>query len=227
MTVGERAIAVVRRWGPLATVAGVVGVAGSFAVAGFTVHFVAAPVNAWVVEHTPGIVVTVAILSLGSLGEVLAFAVALVLSALALAAATLVGASVGDHAGDTAGAVLGTYFAGWTVTALLVRAPFVALGAAVPMALVVGIGTRLTVRPLEHGGRRRVRRRLSGGCDRAVCRRCPPVDAHSGANRLACLLARPNVRTATRDEGDRAASDPAYRIDSRSAEFCGDERSWP
>lgn len=184
MTVRERAIAVVRRWGPLATVAGVVGVAGSFAVAGFTVHFVAAPVNAWVVEHTPGIVVTVAILSLGSLGEVLAFAVALVLSALAL-------------------------------------------GAAVPMALVVGIGTRLTVRPLEHGGRRRVRRRLSGGCDRAVCRRCPPVDAHSGANRLACLLARPNVRTATRDEGDRAASDPAYRIDSRSAEFCGDERSWP
>lgn len=115
MTVSEWLNTAVRRWGPTATIAGTLGVRGSFAVAGFTVSFVAAPVNTWVVEHTPAILVTATILLLSSLGETLAFAVALLLSATALAVSTLVGASVGDRIGDTAGAVLGTYFAGWTV----------------------------------------------------------------------------------------------------------------
>ncbi|MDX1748366.1 MAG: hypothetical protein R3324_20715, partial [Halobacteriales archaeon] len=79
MTGREWAETTFRRWGPTATVAGIVGVACSFAVAGLTVHFVAAPVNTWVVEHTPAILVTATVLLLGSLGETLAFVVALLL----------------------------------------------------------------------------------------------------------------------------------------------------
>ncbi len=123
----------------MALLAGLSGLAGSFAVAGLTRNFVATPVNLWLVKATPGIVVTASIQLLGTLGETLAFVLSLGLAVGLLAAVALVGDALGTRVGGTPGAVFGTYFAGWAVTTLLVGAPFFALGAAVPMAAAVGL----------------------------------------------------------------------------------------
>ncbi|WP_396610641.1 molybdopterin-dependent oxidoreductase [Haloferax sp. S1W] len=145
-----------RRRGPRAIVAGTVGVAGSFAVAGFTRNFVVAPVNSWVVNTTPGVIVTASIQTLGTLGDTLAFAFSVGLTAFVLALVAAAGDAFGDRFGGTVGAVMATYFVGWGVTAVLVRAPFFALGVAVPMAVAVGLGRRFPVRPTPDRGRRRV-----------------------------------------------------------------------
>src|SRR6056297_3408264 len=64
----------------VALLAGVVAVAGSFAVSGRTPSFVVAPVDAFVVTTTPAVVLTVAIEQLGRLGETLASLVAVALA---------------------------------------------------------------------------------------------------------------------------------------------------
>ena len=140
----------------MALVAGVTGVAGSFAVAGLTRHFVATPVNSWLVKATPGVVVTASIQLLGTLGDTLAFALSLGLAVVVLAVAALAGDGLGEYVGGTPGAVLGTYFVGWAVTAFLVGAPFLALGAAVPMAAVAGLWRRVPRRASPSRGRRRL-----------------------------------------------------------------------
>ncbi|WP_277554137.1 molybdopterin-dependent oxidoreductase [Halobaculum limi] len=81
--------AVVREHGPavlLAVAAGVGAVAGSFAVAGRLPGFVAAPVAEVVVAATPDVIIRYSILLLGSLGDSLAFLLALALTALLFAA---------------------------------------------------------------------------------------------------------------------------------------------
>jgi DMSO/TMAO reductase YedYZ molybdopterin-dependent catalytic subunit len=72
----------------IALTVGIGAVAGSYAAVGARPTFLAAPVAEWVTALTPDAVVTWAILTLGSLGQSLGFALALVLSVLAVAAVT-------------------------------------------------------------------------------------------------------------------------------------------
>ncbi|MFB6269420.1 MAG: molybdopterin-dependent oxidoreductase [Halobacterium sp.] len=78
--------------------AGLAGLAGSYAVVGFTPQFVTAPVASVLTDRMPAVVVRYAILVLGDLGEQLNLATALALSWGLLAAAALAGVAAAQRA---------------------------------------------------------------------------------------------------------------------------------
>lgn len=86
-------------WTWIATLAGFAAVAGSFAVAGSTPEFVVAPINEFVVTVSPAELVAFSIQTLGHLGDLLAFALSLVLTVALFAVATWIGARVGRYTG--------------------------------------------------------------------------------------------------------------------------------
>jgi DMSO/TMAO reductase YedYZ molybdopterin-dependent catalytic subunit len=120
----------------VAFLAGVAGVAGSFAVAGTTLGFVAAPIAGWLARVAPGALVTASILFLGDLGELLVFAGGVALAVALFAALALLARTVGGQLGrPLVGPLLGALLA-WAAGALLVD-PVLALGAAVPVGVVL------------------------------------------------------------------------------------------
>jgi DMSO/TMAO reductase YedYZ molybdopterin-dependent catalytic subunit len=121
----------------VAVLAGVAGVVGSYAAAGFTPGFVVAPIESYLAVVTPGVVVTFAITVLGDLGQKVALAGALVLSALLLASVSLVGVVFGRGSRFGLAGGLLVLPAVWGLTAFLTGAPVLALGAALPPAAVV------------------------------------------------------------------------------------------
>ena len=137
----------------LAGLAGASGVAGSYAVAGYTRQFVVAPIDAAVVRATPGPVVAWAITNVGTEAHLLHVALAT-----AIAIGTLGGIGVGGYlvsrrltgrrqfaGGVLAGALV------WGLTTALTAAPILALGSAVPVGLVTAL--EAAVAPsLEAGG---------------------------------------------------------------------------
>ncbi|ELZ98999.1 oxidoreductase molybdopterin binding protein [Haloferax mucosum ATCC BAA-1512] len=94
----------------VALLAGVAGVAGSFAVASFTPAFIAGPIAGFMARTLPGQVITFSIVVLGDLGSQLNVALAVGISAVLFAGAALLGSAVGNRtaspaAGFVAGAV--------------------------------------------------------------------------------------------------------------------------
>ena len=144
-----------------ASLAAAVGLAGSFAVGGPTTDFLAVPVTDAVIAATPGVVTAVVIRALGRASEALAFAAALGLSLALLGTAALVGLRAGRRLDEVVGPLLGTYFLTWTAAAVVLRAPFAALGAAVPAAVVVHLRWR-TGAAADRPGRRAVLRAGAG-----------------------------------------------------------------
>jgi hypothetical protein len=69
----------------VAAIAGAAGTLGSYALAGSTPGFVAAPIAGFLARTLPGFVLTAAILLLGSLGQLLNLATAIAIATLAFA----------------------------------------------------------------------------------------------------------------------------------------------
>lgn len=116
----------------VALVAATAAVSGSFAVGGFTPRFVAAPVESLVTDLLPGVVVTAAIETLGSLGQALAFAFALAVTVGAFAAVAR-GALAADARTSVPNTAVVLGAAGtWVLSALLTGQPVDALAAALP-----------------------------------------------------------------------------------------------
>ena len=167
-----------------ALLAGLVGVAGSFAVSGNAPDFVVAPVNSLLVDVLPGPVLTFSILTFGHLGDLLGFALALALSVLALAIVVLVGIALGRRTGGAVTLVWTVYLGTWAGTTALTRAPFRSLGAAVPMTLFVGLvafGWLRAPGPVIDTDRRQLLVRVAGavgfaGVAYAVGRRNPVAE---------------------------------------------------
>jgi len=137
----------------VALAGGVAAVAGSYAAAGFTPAFAAAPVSSLVVANTPDAVVTWSIQTLGDLGHQLGFALALTLTA------GLFGAAVGAAGALAARFGLpGAPFAGLAAVAVA----FGLSGALVP-GLAAGAAAGVVVAAAELGG--------SSGPDRSAVRR--------------------------------------------------------
>ena len=134
----------------LAALVSVLGVAGSYALAGNTPTFVVAPVNSLVVDLMPAPVLTFSILVLGEVGDKLGFLLALALAVAAFGLVTLAGFALGRRYG-TAAAIGAVYFGGWGLAALLTGAPWTALGVAAPMVAATAL---VAVRPLDHLGDR-------------------------------------------------------------------------
>lgn len=119
-------------WGELvvAVAAGAAGVAGSFLLAGPTEGFVVVPVNAFVVNHMPDVVLTLSIVYLGKLGELIGFALATATVVAVFGAAAAAGrAEVLDHPAKV-GAVVAAWCAAVAFLLSGVRNPSLAAGGA-------------------------------------------------------------------------------------------------
>ncbi|WP_132059407.1 molybdopterin-dependent oxidoreductase [Halorussus amylolyticus] len=119
----------------VALAAGVAALAGSYAVAGFTPEFVAAPVSRLVVAATPDAVVAWSIGTLGDLGARLGFALAVALTVGAFAVAASVGTRLAERVG----------ISNWTVAGLACAAVAFGLTGAVVAGLAAGVGASVVI----------------------------------------------------------------------------------
>ncbi|MXR39770.1 molybdopterin-dependent oxidoreductase [Halobaculum sp. WSA2] len=124
-----------------ATLAGLTGVAGSYAVAGNTRRFVVAPIDALVVRMTPGEIVAFVIQNVGEEGHLLHIVLSFAIASGLLGATALVGLAAGRRFGrSVAGAAVAGALA-WGLAASITTQPVLALGAAVPVAVWTAVGT--------------------------------------------------------------------------------------
>lgn len=124
-----------------ATLAGSTGVAGSYAVAGYSPEFLVAPIDDLVVRATPGPIVAWMIENVGEQGHLLHIALSFVIAAGLLSGTAIVGLSVAKRFDRP---VIGSGLAGlfaWGLTASLTAEPLLAAGAAVPVAAFTAVGT--------------------------------------------------------------------------------------
>ncbi len=128
-----------RREMGLALLAGIAGVAGSFAITGGTTAFILAPIDTLVVNLAPGLVVAWLIDTVGAPAHVLHLGIAGLIAVGLLGA----GARAGLRVASLERPVLGTVFAGglaWATTWAITGQPVTSFGAAVPVTVSVGIG---------------------------------------------------------------------------------------
>ena len=127
-----------------ALLAGIVGVAGSFAVAGYTRQFVVAPIDALVVRLTPGPIVAFMIETVGDQGHLLHIALSVGIAAGLFAGAALLGISIaGRLQRPLVGAALGGVVAGvvaWGIAAGTTAEPVLAVAAGAPVAILAAVG---------------------------------------------------------------------------------------
>ncbi|MDZ7702207.1 MAG: molybdopterin-dependent oxidoreductase [Halobacteriales archaeon] len=128
----------------LALAAGAAGVAGSFAVAGFTPDFVAGPIAGLMARALPGAVITFSIVVLGDLGTQLS-----VLGAIALAVALFAAAA---GAGWALGHRLGSRALGSAIAGLLTGAAALLVTGAVLPSLTAGLVAGLVLSLAAVGG---------------------------------------------------------------------------
>ncbi|SFR91048.1 Mo-co oxidoreductase dimerisation domain-containing protein [Halomicrobium zhouii] len=124
-----------------AVLAGVTGVAGSYAVAGYTREFIVAPIDALVVRLTPGPIVAFVIQNVGERGHLLHIALSFTIAIGVLAGTAIVGLLVARRFGHpTAGVLLAAVLA-WGVTTAIATEPTLALAAAGPVAVFTAVGS--------------------------------------------------------------------------------------
>ena len=142
----------------LAVLAGISGVAGSYAVAGYTRQFIVAPIDAFVVRLTPGQLVAFVIENIGEEGHLLHIALSFGIATGLLAAIALLGVRVADRLTEP---TLGIVLAGgltWGLTAAITGDAPLAVGAAAPMLLFTALAVTSVTRSnddLKHSPARR------------------------------------------------------------------------
>ena len=139
----------------IALLAGATGVAGSYAVAGYTRHFIVAPIDATVVRLTPGRLVAFVIQNVGESGHLLHIALSFVIATGLLAAIAIVGLRTGRRLDAPA---IGVGLAGvlaWGLTTAITARPVLAVGAAGPVVVWTAIGATSLVSPDHDPSRRR------------------------------------------------------------------------
>ncbi len=123
-----------------AVLAGLTGVAGSYALAGYTRQFVVAPIDALVVRATPGPIVAFMIETVGEQGHLLHIALSFAIAIGLLAGTALAGLLAARRLERP---VVGVALAGalaWGVTAAITANPRFAVGAGLPVALFAAVG---------------------------------------------------------------------------------------
>jgi len=115
------------------------GVAGSYGATGYTPTFVASPIERTLSRTMPGEVVSIAITTLGSLGQQLNLLTAILLTWLLFAAGITGALLAGSEANNRLLPTVGTAVFVWVVTAALTRELALSLGPVVPAVAVVGL----------------------------------------------------------------------------------------
>jgi DMSO/TMAO reductase YedYZ molybdopterin-dependent catalytic subunit len=123
-----------------AALAGLAGLAGSYAVAGYSRQFIVAPIDALVVRLTPGRIVAFMIDNVGEEAHLLHIALSFAIATGLLGAAALVGLRVArEHDRPAVGLALASLL-GWAVTTLVTGRPVPAVAAAAPLAVIAAVG---------------------------------------------------------------------------------------
>ena len=123
-----------------ALLAGITGVAGSYAVAGYTRQFVVAPIDAAVVRATPGALVAFVIETIGEQGHLLHIALSFVIAVGVLCVTALVGLVVARRWVGALGGVALSAVLAWGATTAITGRPLLALGAAGPVTIFTAVG---------------------------------------------------------------------------------------
>ncbi|MHC3378382.1 sulfite oxidase [Haloarcula sp. H-GB5] len=123
----------------VSAVAAIAGLAGSYAVTGYAPAFIASPIERTLARSMPGIVVSTAISTLGSLGQQLNLLLAIGLAGLFIALAARAAILTGQLANNRALPVVGTAVITWAVSVVLTSEVVLAAGPAVSAAAVVGV----------------------------------------------------------------------------------------
>ena len=150
----------------VAVFAGVAGVGGSYAVAGFTPSFVAGPIAGLMARRMPDIVIRYAITVLGDLGDQLNLVTAVAIATALFAGAALAGTAAGRRTGVRP---VGPFAAGGlaTVVALVVTgAPLASVGSGLAVGVVLAVAAVASVPEVD--GVSEGRRRVLGGAASAV-----------------------------------------------------------
>ncbi|GGK74683.1 sulfite oxidase [Haloarcula sebkhae] len=127
----------------VSAVAAIAGLAGSYAVTGYAPAFIASPIERTLARSMPGIVVSTAISTLGSLGQQLNLLLAIGLAGLFIALAARAAILTGQLANNRALPVVGTAVITWAVSVVLTSEVVLAAGPAVSAAAVVGVAQTL------------------------------------------------------------------------------------
>ena len=129
-----------RSWLLQALAAAVAGIAGAYAVVGFTPAFVTGALAAYLARVTPGAIVTFAITVLGDLGKLLTVVGALALSVALFASLALLALVVADAVRSAALAPIVGGAAVFGVGTLITGAPVASLASGVAAGLVLAVG---------------------------------------------------------------------------------------
>jgi DMSO/TMAO reductase YedYZ molybdopterin-dependent catalytic subunit len=151
----------------IALLASVAGVAGSYAIAGFTPSFIVGPIAGAMARQLPAQVITFAILVLGDVGDQLNIVTALGISMLLLAAASLAGLLLGDRFDAPPVGILVGAAGGIAIAFVVTAAPLASVVTGVAMGVVIAVG-ELSVRGGEVGGISEERRSVLGGVASAI-----------------------------------------------------------
>jgi len=145
----------------VALFAGVAAVAGSLVAVGFSPAFVASPLERWLAREMPGIVVSLAIQYLGSLGQQLNLVMAALVTVLLLGGVARVGMAVGDALYNRAVPPILSGTAVFTLGTVVTGSFSSSGGAAVGTALALGFATLSPSLPTRgHGETSDDRRRV-------------------------------------------------------------------
>ncbi|MFB6179218.1 MAG: molybdopterin-dependent oxidoreductase [Halorientalis sp.] len=128
--------------------AGVAGVVGSYATAGFTPTFVVSPVATSFQALLPNVVIRFAITILGDLGEQLHLLTAVLLVVAGFGTLTALSLALGRRLNNRALPVILTTVAIWGVTVTLTGRPLLSLGAGLPAGATVLVATLAPALPI-------------------------------------------------------------------------------
>jgi DMSO/TMAO reductase YedYZ molybdopterin-dependent catalytic subunit len=127
-----------------ATLAGIVGVAGSYAVTGFSRSFVAVPIDTLIVWLTPGGIVAFMIQNVGEVGHLLHIAMAVGIAVGLFAAASLAGIVAARELDQPVGGVVVAGLVATVLSVVIIGDPIVAASGGLPVALLTALGVSST-----------------------------------------------------------------------------------
>ncbi|MEF8822298.1 MAG: molybdopterin-dependent oxidoreductase, partial [Halovenus sp.] len=137
-----------------AFLAGITGLVGSFATAGYTRSFVMRPVDEFVVNATPGAISQYMIENVGQEAHYLHRAISILVLVGLFGLIALGGFAVARRLDQAVAGVVFAALVSWGLTVLLTGEPRLALGSAVPVALFTAVGTAPRPAEPDHSRRR-------------------------------------------------------------------------
>ncbi|WP_336002351.1 molybdopterin-dependent oxidoreductase [Halorientalis halophila] len=217
--------------------AGLTAVVGSYAAAGFTPAFVLSPITAWLTATIPNAVTNTVIETLGSLGQQLNLATAVALTVTAVGALAVAALVVGRRLRNRALPVVLTGVGTWGFVAVATGEPLLALGAALPPAVVVLVAVAApslsASRPVDSRRRQLLAGSLSlvgfalGGY--AVGQRRTPTlggESLDPSDRRERLLAAAEAQSFSLEGAEPLVSDNFYTVDVANVDPTLDESDW-